>query len=168
MDPEAESRAEATKALADFVSSELNSSTQRRASIDSRALALITANFALTTFFFAVKAQLGAPMHTLEGWVKGFTVAGAVISLISIGFALQSALPRKLLAADPDTLASLYTEIEQGAHRDVHLEILEAQIGLLEAGNKVNDAKAYQARRSLVGLAAVMLVYVLAACLQGG
>jgi hypothetical protein len=150
---------ERLKPLAGYVNRELAYEWQRKASFETRAFAIVTANLAITTLFFAISAQLGLEGNFRTAPMKWLLLASLLFAALSTIFAVLVAVPRDYPAPDATGLQEMFHSIVDGKHsaEEAGQDVVEVEIAQLRAATKANDYKATMSIFAFAALAAAAL-----------
>jgi len=128
--------------LAAYTKDELAAAITRRSTSDTKSFSLITASFAITTFFFGARVEfLGkqAPTHPLlSRWLEGVGTVAVVLAVVA---ALAAAAPGRVKAQNPDVLEGYVRSAAAGELQDLDLDVLNAQIDQLRKLHSSNGRK---------------------------
>ncbi|WP_133671859.1 MULTISPECIES: hypothetical protein [unclassified Rathayibacter] len=87
------------KLLLAYFNSESNEASARTSSLDTRSTAMITANLALVTIYFAARTQLGISIDTIFAGVASMlnvlVIASTALVLISLFSSVVALFPRR-------------------------------------------------------------------------
>jgi hypothetical protein len=147
-----------------YIEADLASETQRKSSLETKAAAILTANLGIVTLFFAVRTQLGLATistKTLGGWL----VYGALLAiLVSITFAVLTAIPKRYGAASIEKLTALvdYAQRTPGYDYEAALQnIIKSRLVDLTDADRANSRKARASFGAIAALGAATLLLVL-------
>jgi hypothetical protein len=154
--------------LLKYVEADLNAEWQRRSSIETKALAVITANLGVATLYFALRTQLGLESISKSSFVAVCVVLALVATACSIGLAVAAVAPRKFPAASVDALSKLSTYIQ--THDKYPPEraidnLLAGRIADLKTADTANNHKAkwFMAAVTAIAVSSILLIVSLAA-----
>jgi hypothetical protein len=139
----------------EYVTGELTVEWQRKTSFENRAFALVTANFALVTFFFAITAQLKMLANLHHNPSAKLLLAALAAVGGSIAFAVVAAAPGNYPAAEVAGIEELLNDVatDDDDGQAILEEIIRTQIAQLDKARQTNSCKGFCVFVAFVALA---------------
>ena len=127
----------------DYIAEQVKREDDRKSSLESRGLSVITTSGALTTLLFALAAvSTQVDSFQLSGWSRGFLIAAVVTFLGAAGFAIATNYPLDYDEVKPselrDAVKNRWSDDERVAERMTSFTRLK----VLETARSRNDLKA--------------------------
>lgn len=113
-----------------FLDKAIDREWTRKASLETRALALLSSNFVIVTLFLAVFDKLSALSNLHQGAAKTVVLFALSANTVSVLLALAAVIPRTISSPKPDLLSDDFDEIAKGGYEsvDVLKENIKARI----------------------------------------
>jgi hypothetical protein len=149
--------------LSNYLARELSDEWQRKASVENRAFALISASLAIAALFFAAGDQLDLFPQLAASPSPGLLIIALVAVSASVLSALLAALPLSYRAPKTKAIDELIRDLPHLSSSEVAAELLQTQLEQLKSARRSNGAKAILIYLSYVsiGCAAVALLSAL-------
>jgi hypothetical protein len=93
-----------------YAESELTAAWQVKASLETRAAALITTNLSAATLYFALQLQFGITPELRGPHTNSFLLTSLISMAFSIGFAVACFIPRRYTGPDDDAFDYILNE----------------------------------------------------------
>ncbi len=113
-----------------FLDKAIDREWTRKASLETRSLALLSSNFVIVTLFLAVFDKLAALNNLHQGTAKAVVIAALAANTISVLLALAAVIPRTISSPKPDLLKADFSKIDGGGYgaADVLSENIKARL----------------------------------------
>ena len=147
--------------LMEFIQSELTKEEARRASIESRGLAVVTVASGLLAIIAAVR-PLGVTAKsapTAGPLLQGLASTSGVLLVIGVLVAAFTNAPRRYRLIDPEAMSALAPRLWVQDVDDLNRSIFASHLTFLRDAQRINDGRARLlfAATLLVGVGAVLL-----------
>ena len=147
-----------------IVDSEYDVEWQRKQSIETRSLALVTVNIALLTIVTLLSERLDLLGQLSDPCIRNLGLVSLVVYGVSTVAALCTALPFHYWALDPDGMDDILEELVPMTDEDSVVELLDMRINQLRQAREMNRLRA---RGLVAGYLAAVLATVLMASAFG-
>lgn len=163
-DPEPRTAQERLAELGAYVDAELGSEWLRKTSLESRTLAVLTANLTTVTLFLALRGQFELADELAQPGPHAMVTVALSALVGSVVLAVLNALPLPYKAATPAAARAVYNDIVAGQAPDTTADIVDVRLTQLEASVRWNRVKSALAAASVLvyGAGVGLLVVVLA------
>lgn len=140
------------KAADEYINAELTSGWAKKASIETRAFAIVAVNTGLATLYIAVQAQFGISSISLPEASKALLVAGLFCSLASIAGAAVAAGPGRYKEPSSDFLTQIFENSMDPQYIFTRAAVIKARIDEFQKLAHKNTQKA-----RLIGISFILL-----------
>jgi hypothetical protein len=140
-----------------YVESELTADWQWKASLETRAAGLITANLSAAILYFALQLRFGVTPGLLSASNNTFLLLSSISMALSVFFTIVCFVPLRYHVADRDALEYL---VEKAKNGSVALEVVRGRIHQLAQTRRTNRLKASALLAGILffGLGAIFLI----------
>lgn len=156
-----------TAALLEQAEKRIAFEVDSRRSSETRALAIVTLNVAITTVYFALRTQLGLWTGSIPDGIKWLLIASTAVQFVSIVLAVLAVIPASVKILDAAAFRILRTSVNEQEEQDLLTdELLEARVEELDRLSTVARNKAGLTLASVIVFALAVVVFVVAATLS--
>jgi hypothetical protein len=153
----------ALEVLGQHVDDEFRIELDRKNSLETRALGIVSANLAIVTLYFVLVTTQLLSVQVKGGTSRTLTWIALISAIVSLVTALISAVPASYPTTELPAFTDALSDVKLGMpENELREEIIEARIAQLAAASKLNAWKAGIAILSFAALVAAVALFVIA------